>query len=515
MDMRTLAAWLPLALAPLTHLVAQEQEAEERYSVQPPVDLQPGYTLDPRQTFTLELGGIGREPIRILAIEANGRRLPDSAWRTQLGRLEIAPDADLRVGLNRVTIRYEHRVDRMHQATDNPVQRTFFVNHQRARVGVDLGDRGELIVGGVPRFVRGGYRSGQGDRFTEALPSAADAGLSLVHDYKFERENPGRAGVEAHVKGARAYLKRAHQLGLGVFMGLPRAAVRNYDEEVLAAIVSALSNEPALWLWYVYDEPTEATLAVETASRIHGLLRRLDPNRPAVMLANSVSAVLRYHPFCDLLWYDRYPIVATAHDLISLAPIAAALQASRDVVPAGKPVWPVLQVQDNRGSPSLRRRMVKLAAPSDDTHRPTVGEIRAESHVAIAQGSMGLVYYWAPDNWYSMKTDTPGTWAGFSQVLHELAQIEPALLSRESPPEFRITGSHDKVMMWTRQYGGDVYVGLVNAAQHAKAELKLQAPFSPASMKQLSGDGKARLDGRTVRVNLGSTAVVVLTLRLP
>jgi hypothetical protein len=513
MDMKTFAALLPLTFAPAA-VLAQDQEAEERYSVQPPVDLQPGYTLDPRQKFSLELGGIGREPIKILAIEANGRRLPDSAWSARLGRLEITPDADLRIGLNRITLRYEHRVDPKHQAADNPVQHTFYVNHQRARVEVALGERGELIVAGKPRFVRGGYRSGQGDRYIEALPSAAEAGLSLVHDYRFEQEDPGRAGLGQFVKDARAYLKRAHQLGLGVFMGLPRAAVRAYDEEVIATIVSSLSNEPSLWLWYVYDEPKEATLAVETASRIHGLLRRLDPNRPAVILANSVPSVLRYHPFCDLLWYDRYPVVATSNDLISLAPIAAALQASREVVSSGKPVWPVLQVQDNRGSPSLRKRMVKLAAPTDATHRPTVGEIRAESHLAIAQGSMGVVYYWAPDSWYSMKSDTPGTWAGFSQVLKELASLEPVLLSGESP-QVLVTGGHDKVMMWTRQLGGEVYVGLVNAAQHAKAELKLQAPFAPASMRKVSGDGKAVLEGSTVRVSLGSAGVVVLALKSP
>lgn len=513
--MKTFAALLSLSLVPGAQIAAQDQDAEDRYSVQPPVQLQPGYTLDPRQRFSLEMGGIGREPIGIRDIEVNGRRLPDSARSAQLGRLEIVPDADLRIGVNRITIRYEHRVDAKHSAAENPVQRTFYVNHQRARVGVAMGKRGELIVEGKRRFALGGYRSGQGDRFIEGLPSAAQAGLSLVHDYKFEQAYPGRDGVEVFVKEARAYLKRARQLGLGVFMGLPRVAVRGYDEAVLATIVSALSNEPALWMWYVYDEPTEPTLPVETASRIHALLRRLDPNRPSVILANSDSSVLRYHPFCDVLWYDRYPIVATSKDLVSLAPIAAALQLSREVVPAGKPVWPVLQVQDNKGSPALRRRMVKLAAPSDANHRPTVDEIRAESHVAIAQGAMGLIYYWAPDAWYSMKTDTPGTWAGFSQVLKELASIEAALLSDERPPELQVTGGHDKAMMWTRQLGSEVYVGLVNAAQHAKAELRVQAPFAPASIRKLFGDGKVSLDGKGMRVTLGSAGVAVLALKLP
>ena len=49
---------------------------------------------------------------------------------------------------------------------------------------ISFGRRGELIIDGKPRFIRGGYRSGQEDRFAEALRSAADSGLDRVHDYR-------------------------------------------------------------------------------------------------------------------------------------------------------------------------------------------------------------------------------------------------------------------------------------------------------------------------------------------
>jgi hypothetical protein len=128
---------------------------------------------------------------------------------------------------------------------------------KRAAPQIAFGKRGELIIDGKPRFIRGGYRSGQEDRFAEALRSAADAGFDLVHDYRFESFDVERQGVKQFITDARAYLRKADQLGLGVFLGLPRKAVSSADEKNITAIVKALANEHALWFWYIYDEPSE------------------------------------------------------------------------------------------------------------------------------------------------------------------------------------------------------------------------------------------------------------------
>ena len=256
-------------------------------------------------------------------------------------------------------------------------------------------------------------------------------------------------------------------------------------------------------MWYIYDEPHAEVLSVEAASRVYELFRRLDPGRPAIMLTNRVSAMLQYHPFCNVLWYDRYPIVATSDELTSLSPIAASVQAAMQTVTPGKPVWPVLQVHDNKGSPSLRKRVLTLPMPSDRTHRPNETEIRAQTHVAIAQGMMAVVYYWAPESWYSMKTDTPGIWRSVSTVLREVNTLEPVLLSNEERPAIDVTGGHDKVMVWARTHEGQIYVGLVNASIHAPAELVLQAPMKNASVQRVLGDGRIEAIGDRVRSQPG------------
>lgn len=492
---------------------AQKPERVDRFdqfSVLPFNELEPGFTTSPRQVFTLDLAGVGREPLDFIAVLVNDRPLPASAWHTRLNELTIRPDRDLRVGLNRITIRYAHPTDSRHRRTDNPITHTFFVNHQRERTQVQLGEKGELIVAGSRRFIRGGFRSGQVDDFAEALPSARAAGFNMVHDYRFETFDVKQGGLERFLAEARSYLRRAHELGLGVFLGLPRVMVREYDELALATIVAELANEPSLWLWYVYDEPYEDAFSVQNASRVHALLNRLDPAHPSVIVTNRISDMLRYHPFCDVLWYDRYPILATSDELTSLAPIAASLQKALQSVAPGKPVWPVLQVHDNKGNPSLRKRSPLLPKINDENHRPSEAELRAQTHVAIAQHAMALVYYWAPERWYSMKTDTPGVWKSLSRILDELREIEPVLLSNERTPTVEVDGGHDKVVMWTRSYQGQVYVGLANASVHVPADLSIRAPLGDGRARRILGDGQFQGSSGRVNVRLGPAGVTVL-----
>jgi hypothetical protein len=182
----------------------------------------------------------------------------------------------------------------------------------QGRPEIRFGERGELIVDGKRRFIRGGYRSGQVDGFTDALRSAADAGFDMVHDYHFDGFDIGQHGTQKYITDARAYLRKAGQLGLGVFLGLPRAAVTAADEATLTEIVSALADERALWMWYIYDEPNPARLSIDNAGRVYRLLKQLDPGRPSIMLTNKPDTLPQYLPYCDVLWYNRYPIAATA-----------------------------------------------------------------------------------------------------------------------------------------------------------------------------------------------------------
>ena len=376
---------------------------------------------------------------------------------------------------------------------------------------ISFGRRGELIIDGKPRFIRGGYRSGQEDRFAEALRSAADAGFDLVHDYRFESFDVERQGVKQFITDARAYLRKADQLGLGVFLGLPRKAVSSADEASLTAIVKALANEHALWFWYIYDEPSEQELPLASAEKVYALLRRLDPGRPSVILANTPGTLTQYLPFCDLIWSNRYPIAATAPEKSSLRPLADTVRTNMKAAQGRKPLWSVVQGQDNKGSPKLRQRRPDLPKPDDRNHRPNAAELRAAAHIAIASGSMAVVYYWAPEDWYSMKKDTPAIWASLGKVVHELGELEPVLLSPAAPGILQTIRTDDRVMTWTRSHAGKVYVGLVNAEINGPAQVTFRSPDAAGEFAPVIGNGElARGKAGEVSVRLGPAGVLVI-----
>ena len=379
---------------------------------------------------------------------------------------------------------------------------------RRGAPQIAFGKRGELVIDGKPRFIRGGYRSGQVDGFTNSLRTAADAGFDLVHDYRFESFD---GDLKKYIADARAYLRRADQLGLGVFFGLPRKAVSAADEATLSAIVKGLANEHALWFWYIYDEPSPQELPLASAEKVYAMLKRLDPQRPSVILGNTPAVVDQYMPYCDLLWYNRYPIAATAPEKSSLRPLADSVRANRKAAEGRKPSWSVVQAQDNKGSPKLRARRPNLEKPNDRNHRPNEAELRAAAHIAIAGGSMAVVYYWGPETWYSMKTDTPGIWASLGKVVHELGELEPVLLSPPAPGTLQTVKTDDRVMTWTRSHEGKVYVGVVNMEINSPAQVTFRSPDATGEFAPVSGNGElARGKGGEVSVRLGPAGVLVI-----
>ncbi len=381
-------------------------------------------------------------------------------------------------------------------------------------VKVSFGERGELVVDGTRRFIRAGYRSGQTDNLVEALPTARKAGFDLVHDYHFETFDLAKGGIEGYVQEARRYLRRAEQSGLGVFLGLPRDLVRNGDEKAIGKIVQALSREHALWLWYLYDEPKPDVLPVDTAKSVYALLHRLDPGHPVIILSNRDETMKQYQAACDVLWLDRYPVAATVKTP-SLKAIAGALDAARVTAGSRKPIWPVLQAQDNRGSPALQKKAAHLGAPTDATYRPSEAEIRAQAHIAIARGAMATAFYWAPESWYSMKTDTPHAWAALSRVVQEIGSLEPVLLDATTPQAVAMTGDSGGVLAWSRVHEGRTYLGFANSDTHKGARFRVPLPVAGGTLTPVLGDGKVAASSSSLDVELGPAGVAVVSIGRP
>jgi hypothetical protein len=125
---------------------------------------------------------------------------------------------------------------------------------------------------------------------------------------------------------------------------------------------------------------------------------------------------------------------------------------------------------------------------------------------------MAVAYYWAPESWYSMKTDTPQTWASLTRVLQELGSLEAVLLSGEATHPVEVSGGSDEVLMWTRVHDGQTYVGLVNADTRKPARLLLQAPQAGQGFRKVLGDGVVESTNRGLDIRLDPAGVAVISI---
>lgn len=362
-------------------------------------------------------------------------------------------------------------------------------------------------------FVRGAYRSGQTDDFVDALPTAAAAGFNMVRDRIFDGFDYQGKGVQAYINEAREYLDGAHANGLGVFLALPQGAVNAYDEPGIARMVAELSDHPALLMWYLHDQPHPSNQPVWNHANTYRLIKRLNPQRPVVASPAFVGSMLTYWPFSDIMWSLRFPFSATERDSISIAPLAAHYQAHRQFLKetkrGSKPVWSVMQLHDERSIPDIQNAY-GFEQPDAETYRPDEAELRAQAHVALANGAPALVYFWGPESWINMETEGAELWAWLSQILKELGELENVLLHGGAAPAVRFRGEGDKFVAWTRRLGDDIYAGIANSSVYQPQQATLETDFEFGAWEQIQGDGVVIEENGTLQLSAQGAGVAVL-----
>ncbi|HTG43129.1 MAG TPA: hypothetical protein VK633_01235, partial [Verrucomicrobiae bacterium] len=162
-----------------------------------------------------------------------------------------------------------------------------------------------------------------------------------------------------------------------------------------------LDQHPALWGWYLFDEPDMHRVAPRKVAAIRTNLRR-HARKPSVVVLTSGSAVEKYHESADLMGVDWYPVpwapVATTAREMRLARLAA----------EGRPFLAVIQAFDWKSAPELLRTDTPLRPP-------TAEEIKCMAFIALSQGASGLLFYTYETPKWALY-DHPDLWAGVAQL---------------------------------------------------------------------------------------------------
>ena len=328
---------------------------------------------------------IGDEPVEVLA------QTP-----TAMG---FRPGRDLAPGCHQVKVVLDGKTTELLYVNKNPAAKITFRD--------DL----IMLIDDKPFFPVGTYRDPSDELHT--FTGIKEAGFNLTHSYFFEApRTPGEA---------RAYLRDCVKNGVMAYIGIPRKWMQNEQFDAIEAFCGEVYDESGLVTWYLADEPEmwlnrfnfrASAEAVKSAG--HGIPRTL-----LMCTSNPNSELNRFYGagLSDIYWHDSYPV--GRHPVVSMV---KALENSRSLASPEQPLWAVIQAFD------WRDKKVRELPPEEV--EPKAGKIRCMTHLALATGVQGVVFYWLPKDRYDMRIHSPIQWAEVCSTAQELNALMPFLIGR-------------------------------------------------------------------------------------
>src|ERR1051326_4768787 len=235
------------------------------------------------------------------------------------------------------------------------------------------------------------------------LYSVPMAGLSTVRDAGFNTVC-GPAN--------QAYLDAAAQLGLKVLASPGTAAGKDFDALRMRAAVKMWDSHPALWAWYLVDEPDLNGVSPDEVRRVQRFAKQLGAHRPTALVLYQGAEALNYGDIADITMVDRYPI-----PWLPLANFPQHIRMARLGVGKKKPLIAVIQAFDWTYYP-------KLLPGQKNLRPPTYSELRCMTYCALARGATGIFYYCFDDgSWQAPQH--PEMWEALQKVVREVNQRRP------------------------------------------------------------------------------------------
>jgi hypothetical protein len=386
-------------------------------------------------------------------------------------RIDDKEDGEVRVSDGRVEIRRSGGWKRLNWVTltakdirGNETRERFPVTCVKVPHRVSFRKDGIMLYDGKAVFPIGIYQV----RGEERLNSAKATGFDLVHDYQW-CEDPDDIG-------ARKYLDQVEKAGLNAYMEFDRGTnprknglvQENFD--MVARRVAALMDHPALFIWYLCDEPEGKFIRPALMRKYRRLINRLDPFHPTAAVIGLPDTSL-YHDGMDWHWSESY--CDTGHIAVDFDGRGAGL----------------------KGTPqcALNRTQGDIKKP-DGTPQSTEyfhNFYRSQAYMGIAHGSNGLMYWWW--SWQPEEMSCSAKREGIARLIKEIRFLEPVLTAegKVTHPAVRPAGI---IHTWAKEVKGRRTIIAVNPAG---------SPVEAKISVGISGQVKVLFENREIMVKNG------------
>ena len=232
------------------------------------------------------------------------------------------------------------------------------------------------------------------------LAEIADAGFSLV-------AGPARRG----------FLDAAKANGIGVMASPGSTAGAHFNAAKVRSTVAKLDGHPALWSWYLIDEPDMHSVSPEKVKAAHRFVKRLGATKPTSLVLYQGDSAKWYGDIADITMVDRYPV-----PWLPLANFSQHIHKTRLATNEERPLIAVIQSFDWTAHQSM--------LPGEENLRPpTERELRSMTYSSLARGANGIFYYSYADMRLKERK-YPELWESLKRVVGEVRRRE-ALFAAE------------------------------------------------------------------------------------
>ena len=276
---------------------------------------------------------------------------------------------------------------------------------QRLQLGQALG----LLAAALLALGTAGCRVARPDAYPIGLYSVgsvtnlaeiADAGFSLV-------AGPARRG----------FLDAAKANGIGVMASPGSTAGAHFNAAKVRSTVAKLDGHPALWSWYLIDEPDMHSVSPEKVKAAHRFVKRLGATKPTSLVLYQGDSAKWYGDIADITMVDRYPV-----PWLPLANFSQHIHKTRLATNEERPLIAVIQSFDWTAHQSM--------LPGEENLRPpTERELRSMTYSSLARGANGIFYYSYADMRLKERK-YPELWKSLKRVVGEVRRRE-ALFAAE------------------------------------------------------------------------------------
>jgi hypothetical protein len=215
-----------------------------------------------------------------------------------------------------------------------------------------------------------------------------------------------------------AYLDAAHSAGLKVLLEIDRSLVKAENSGDVRRYVSRYKEHPALYGWYLADEPSInedlGPASPEVAGELYRVIKDEDPKRPVAVAFSKSEQAEDFRQAMDVMLFDDYPCHEGQPEFDGFEDWWERLQDRAAVGAEEGGFIPVLQAfgENAQGVPQFGRRL------------PTSAEQRYMVFSSLQAGATGLLF------WTRYRASREWVDRVLQPIVSEIREFVPAFGSR-------------------------------------------------------------------------------------